>query len=556
MKTFGRAGSCWVVVAVLAACAGPGVGERGRAPTAASRDRDLAGIRVVELEVAPQGPWAERYGVDLPHELSASERALADMLSRLPLRHAASLSRATREIARTSPDRANVPPALVDGLMAWAGLVHPPPRLVTVEIPDDADGCDRAPGESCRAAMDSLVAQVRVTMAGSRDFHYGVGVARGSTGSTRMMVALLEKTVELEPLAVSVAARDRLALRGTLSSGLRNPTIDVIDPRGEWTSQPASVSSNGSFAVDVSCRGRGMHQVEVLAEGVHGPEVAANFPVYCGVRPPSALRVTLEELDPSISADQLARAIYHYLEEERRLRGLPSLEWDDRAAAVAEEHSLDMARHEYVGHRSPRTGDVKNRFERARIRYTVLRENVARGYGPRGIHDSLMNSPGHRVNIVAADVTHVGIGVVIAEPATNVPGAPRPLFVTQNFYRKPGAGAPSDDQLVPTMRARVDAVRESARLPPAQWDPKLEKIALRVAQAFAQGRSPGRFDAEVFELGYQSVETVRVESPDFEALATIDVWKQQPLHGAIGIAPVGRGEDRRFLMVVLLAVPE
>jgi hypothetical protein len=167
-----------------------------------------------------------------------------------------------------------------------------------------------------------------------------------------------------------------------------------------------------------------------------------------------------------------------------------------------------------------------------------------------------MNSPGHRVNIVATDVSHVGIGVVIAAPETDVPGAPRPVFATQNFFRKPGAGAPNDEELVPTMRVRVDAARKAARLPPATWDAGLDAIALRVARAHARGRTPGRFDAEVFDLGYRSVETHRVESPDFEALATIDVWKQRPLHGGIGIVPVGRGDDRRFLMVVLVAVPE
>jgi uncharacterized protein YkwD len=44
---------------------------------------------------------------------------------------------------------------------------------------------------------------------------------------------------------------------------------------------------------------------------------------------------------------------------------------------------------------------VEDRFRRAGIVNAVLRENVARGYGPRGIHQSLMMSPGHRINILA-----------------------------------------------------------------------------------------------------------------------------------------------------------
>jgi uncharacterized protein YkwD len=538
-------------------CTLPATGQSGRSPTAGSRAADLAGITLVELEVEPRGPWAERYGGDVAHELSPTEVAIGQALSSLPVRHSPALSRATREIARAAPDRANVPAALVDGLMAWAGLIDPPPRLVTVELPEDPDGCHASFTSSCRSAIEALVGQASRTMPANAQLEYGVGVARASSGATRMMVALLEKSVHLEPLAVAMGVRDAVTLRGRLTGELRNPSIEVIDPKGGWTSQPAPLAGDRSFVAAVSCGGqRGAHQVEVLVEGAHGPEVAAIFPIYCGTRPPQRLRVTLEHLDASVSSDQVARAIFHYLDEERRMRGLPPVQWDDRAAAVAEEHSVDMVKHGYVGHRSPRTGEVRDRFDRARIRGTVIRENVARGYGPKGIHDSLMNSPGHRVNIVAADVSHVGIGVVIAQPETDVPGAPRPVFATQNFFRKPGAGAPSDDQLVPTMHARVDAARKSARLPPVQWDPGLDAIALRVAQGVARGRPPGKWDADVFELGYQSVQTHRVESPDFEALATIDVWREQPLHGGVGIVPVGRGDDRRFLMVVLIATPE
>jgi uncharacterized protein YkwD len=556
-----RARTTWTRCFVLAcaglvlACAGA-QGRSGGPPTGGHGAVDLDGISLVELDIEPAGVWAEQYGFEVAHELTSTELAIAQSLSALPVRHAPGLSRATREIARAAPDRANVPAAMVDGLMSWAGLVDPPPRLVSVELPDDPDDCVARFGPSCRAAIDSLVAQARRTMPSGAEIEYGVGVARASTGATRMMVALLAKSVHLEPIPVAIGVRDRVELRGRLTGELRSPSIEVIDPKGGWSSSPAPLAGDRTFRAEVSCNGqRGAHQVEVLAEGAHGPEVAAIFPIYCGTQPPRTLRVTLEELDPRVSAQQVAHAIFHYLNDERRMRDLAPLEWDDRAAAVAEDHSVDMVKHGYVGHRSPRTGDVRDRFERARIRGTVLRENVARGYGPKGIHDSLMNSPGHRVNIVAADVSHVGIGVVIAPPETDVPGAPRPVFATQNFFRKPGAGAPSDDQLVPTMKARVDALRKSARLAPAQWDPGLEAIALRVAKGFARGRPPDGFDAEVFDLGYQSVETHRVESPDFDALATLDVWKEAPLHGGIGIVPVGRGDDRRFLMIVLVAVP-
>lgn len=540
------------------ACGAPSPGSNGRsrAPSADSRAEDLAGISLHELEIGPRGPWADRYGAAMKHELSPTEAAIGQALRSLPVDHSSALSRVTREITRTAPDRVNMPPALVDGLMAWGGLVDPPPRLVVVEMPEDPEGCHARPGPGCQPAIDSLVQQVRLTMPKDAQLEYGVGVARVAGGATRMIVAVLEKSIQLEPVPVSLGARENVVLRGRLLAELRRPTLEIIDPRGDWSSTPATVETDGGFEVTMSCRGiRGPHQVEILAEGLHGPEVAANFPVYCGTRPPRSLTVTLERLAPAVTPGQIARANFHYLNEERQRRGLPPLKWDDRAAAVAEQHSMDMAENGFVGHRSPRTGDVRDRFERARIKGTVIRENVARSYGPKGMHDSLMSSPGHRVNIVAPDVTHVGIGVVIGEPETNVSEAPRPLFATQNFFRKPGAGAPADADLVPEMRAKIDAMRASARLPRVQWDRRLDTIALRVAKSYARGRAPGRFDEDVFALGYAAVETHRVESPDFDALAMMEAWKQRSLHAGVGIVPVGRGDDRRFLMVVLVATP-
>ena len=45
-----------------------------------------------------------------------------------------------------------------------------------------------------------------------------------------------------------------------------------------------------------SCaRGPGAYQVEVLAEGTYGPEVVANFPLYCGEEPPGALEIEIKQ---------------------------------------------------------------------------------------------------------------------------------------------------------------------------------------------------------------------------------------------------------------------
>jgi uncharacterized protein YkwD len=513
----------------------------------------MRGISVVQTKVAPQGPPASQYGGAVEHELTVAERGVMAALDGFPMRHAPALSRMAREVARNSPDRVNIPPALVDGLMAWAGLVDPPPRLIVVELPEDVYGCDRRQGPTCDAAVSSLVEQVRVTMPKAPDIAFGVGVARVRDGSTRMIVAVLERAIALDPLPSRADAGAKVRVQGHLLGGRRKPSVEVVAPDGTWTSLPSSMSVDGSFRATVTCGAdAGAYQIEVLAEGQHGPEVTANFPLFCGVDPPSSMTVELERLEPGVTASQIAHANFVYLNEERRRRGLPEVQWDEAAASIAIDHSSDMARNGFVGHRSPTTGDVRARFERARVPGAVIRENVARGYGPKGIHASLLASPGHRVNLLASDVTHVGIGVVIGEPETNVEGAPRPIFCTQNFYKPPGAGAPADGALAPTVIERVDAQREKLGAAPVQWDPALSAKATALAQEFARRRKPkAGWEADLFASGWQELETHQVRSGNFDALSTVEVFSEPQLSAGVGIVRVKTGKSTEFLMVVL-----
>ena len=529
---------------------GPGTGP---APGPGGSD-PLQGIELVEANIEPAGPASIVYGGPVRHELQPSEQAILDALSHLPVRHLPALSRMTREVARAAPDHVNIPPALLDGLMAWAGLPFPQPRLVLVQLPEDPDGCHRNRGPGCDAAIASLVEQVQAQLPDSDHVHVGVGVARATNGATRLMVAVLEQAIELEPFPTRSRVGSSVALVGRLLEGRSRPDVEVVGPDGRMSSVSVSVSVDGSFRAQVPCGpGRGVHQVEVLAEGPHGPEVAANFPLHCGVAPPSSFRVELERVDPGVSAAQLAHANFVYLNEERSRRGLPELAWDERAAEVARAHSMDMVQGGFVGHRSPRTGDVRARFDAARIRGSVIRENVARGYGPKGIHESLMSSPGHRINILAPDVTHVGIGVVIGPAESNVAGVRRPLFTTQNFFRKPGVGAPKDDALVPTLQMQVAAAREARKLSPPRWSSELTRAAEGLAKVLARGRpAPVGWEQKVFEAGYQSVEMHQVESADFEPLTQIDLWASPQLEAGVAFARTGGADDARLLMIVVV----
>lgn len=102
------------------------------------------------------------------------------------------------------------------------------------------------------------------------------------------------------------------------------------------------------------------------------------------------------------------------LNNERALQGLNKLTMDSKLREVARAHSLDMFKRGYFSHYTPEGLSPFDRFDQAGIDYTLAGENLA--YAPTVdiAHKGLMNSPGHRENILRAGFGKVGIGVIDA----------------------------------------------------------------------------------------------------------------------------------------------
>jgi uncharacterized protein YkwD len=542
----------------LAAC---DAGATSSSSTTAPRPSEGSARHIQEIQAVAHasGTPADSYGIDRPHTASEVEQAIlarVDEAYRGDLTHDPALSAMVRDLAVTSPSRFDMPPTLLDALLAWHGIPDPEPVVVVVELEGSEHGCDRAPKPDCQDALDALVEEVLATLdtvSGKPRWRYGVGVTAVEDGArTRMMVALVERAIELEPIPVALPAKGELELKGKLLGKRHEPRIERVDPDGQWTRLPAVVGNDGSVRADIRCdAGNGAYQVEVLADGKLGPEVVANFKVFCGVDRPSEIRFGYERLGPKVTTADVVRGNFDLLNAEREARGLSILAWDDRAATVAKAHSEDMLANDFVGHVSQRTGDAGARFERAGITGIVVRENVARGYGPKGIHESLMNSPGHRANLLAADVTHVGIGVVFGEPESTAANAPRPVFLTQNFYSKPGADVPAKPSSA--LRDRVDEQRVAAGLGRLKWNQVMNQIAQRRADG-AAGLGPDMSDEDLREqlagLGLASLEQHQVAAGSFEALVALDVWAGLPNEAKVGVGVAAAGDD--IVMVILV----
>ncbi|HLM00080.1 MAG TPA: CvpA family protein [Pyrinomonadaceae bacterium] len=123
---------------------------------------------------------------------------------------------------------------------------------------------------------------------------------------------------------------------------------------------------------------------------------------------------------PEIEAEML-----EMVNRERAANGLKTLEADPELTEVARRHSADMFARGYFSHNTPENLDPFDRMRSAGVRYTTAGENLALAPTVKIAHSGLMNSPGHRANILRPQFGRVGIGIM--------DGGRRGLMVTQNF---------------------------------------------------------------------------------------------------------------------------
>jgi uncharacterized protein YkwD/uncharacterized membrane protein required for colicin V production len=97
---------------------------------------------------------------------------------------------------------------------------------------------------------------------------------------------------------------------------------------------------------------------------------------------------------------------------ERSRAGLRPLSSDDRMVQVARQHSREMFQLDYFSHTSALSGSPFDRMHAASITFLIAGENLAFAPNVELAHQGLMNSAGHRANILRPEFGHVGIGVV------------------------------------------------------------------------------------------------------------------------------------------------
>jgi uncharacterized protein YkwD len=149
-----------------------------------------------------------------------------------------------------------------------------------------------------------------------------------------------------------------------------------------------------------------------------GPAGGASATSANPVARPSVGPASLAPIDPAAagpnaaaSVDAIRVMVVKLTNTQRAKVGCRALTVDGRLGDAAQEHSAEMAAHNYFGHTSLDGSTAFERITDAGYAYSAAAENIAAGQRTAAaVMTAWMNSPGHRANILNCSLTQIGVG--------------------------------------------------------------------------------------------------------------------------------------------------
>ena len=141
--------------------------------------------------------------------------------------------------------------------------------------------------------------------------------------------------------------------------------------------------------------------------------VANDSLTFLTIKPKTTERINLGFQTTESTTDQEAeRMMVDLTNEERVKNSLPKLALDENLRSIARGYSADMLRRGYFSHYSPEGKSVGDRLLEGRIDFRVAGENLAYAPSVESAFKGLMNSAGHKANILSTDYNKIGIGIM------------------------------------------------------------------------------------------------------------------------------------------------
>jgi uncharacterized protein YkwD len=166
--------------------------------------------------------------------------------------------------------------------------------------------------------------------------------------------------------------------------------------------------------------------VEDVLVPIFGPALRQTLNRLTTIEPGSDELVELPfKVENSKPAPAVEAQMLELVNRERIANGLKPLVDDPELTEVARAHATDMFVRGYFSHYTPEGRDPFERMKAAKVRFKAAGENLALAPTLQIAHTGLMNSPGHRANILSDQFGRVGIGIMN--------GGRRGLMIAQEF---------------------------------------------------------------------------------------------------------------------------
>jgi hypothetical protein len=377
--------ACWLTL--LVACATP----RVEAPKLASAPKPSPWPEVT------RSPWAREGNGERQSAITSACGEADGALERV----AAALA---SDPEGRDPDRASA-------LLRRNGEPHVRPRVFTVGGRPAAD----------EAALTRALAAAR-----GEKTRCGVAIARVH-GDERIVAVTVEALADLAELPTRGRTGQWLTFEAALHVKAKNVKLLVLGPRGLPRTAPTSLDRDARrvrarFVLD----GPGPFDVQLVGELEGGPVPLLEARIWSDVEPGAdAETAAAPGEDDKASGDDSDDAS-RMTAELRQTAGLPPLARNPRLDAVALAHAERMRDRGAIAH-DVGEGDAVTRLEEAGVSASLVGENVARARSVALAHRALYASPSHRLNLLRAEYTHVGVGVARSETGV--------LYVCQVFAR-------------------------------------------------------------------------------------------------------------------------
>jgi len=190
-----------------------------------------------------------------------------------------------------------------------------------------------------------------------------------------------------------------------------------------------------------------------------------------------------EELPSSQEAlYSLEKTLFDLVNQERQKRGLQAVRFSLELSRLARRHSQDMASRKDLTHSSSDGKSYLERLIEAGFHFIAIGENVAysNGYQPESIHQELMDSPGHRENILTPGFDEVGIAAVFRKGSG--------YYVTQDFRRAPLGK--SEGEVQRDIQYNMNRLRRENNFVPLSFLPEANAYAYRCSLNSEKGSPP------------------------------------------------------------------